>query len=41
VTHYVTHHYGRNADTRLRANWYGAGKEMTNRAFKLALELAA
>jgi phage/plasmid-like protein (TIGR03299 family) len=41
VTHYYTHHYGRNADSRLRANWYGAGKEQTGRAFKLALELAA
>lgn len=41
VTHYYTHVHGRSADSRLRANWYGAGKEKTARAFKLALELAA
>lgn len=40
VTHYVTHEAGKTADTRLRANWYGAGKVLTDRAFKLALALA-
>ena len=41
VTHYVTHSYGRNADSRLRANWYGEGKRITDRAFALALQLAS
>jgi phage/plasmid-like protein (TIGR03299 family) len=41
VTHYVTHERGRSADTRLRANWYGEGKKLTDRAFKLALALAS
>ena len=40
VTHYVTHQQGKSADTRLRANWYGAGKKLTDRAFTLALALA-
>jgi phage/plasmid-like protein (TIGR03299 family) len=40
VTHYVTHSYGRNADSRLRANWYGEGKRIADRAFALALQLA-
>lgn len=41
VTHYITHQYGRNADSRLRANWYGAGKTMNERALSLALQLAS
>jgi len=41
VTHYITHVYGRNADSRLRANWYGAGRAMNDRAFNLALQLAS
>lgn len=41
VTHYVTHFYGRNADSRLRANWYGDGKRLTDRALSLALQLAS
>jgi phage/plasmid-like protein (TIGR03299 family) len=41
VTHYVTHHYGRSADSRLRANWYGEGKRLTDRAYSLALQLAS
>lgn len=41
VTHYVTHHYGRNADSRLRAAWYGEGKKLSDRAFELALQLAS
>jgi len=40
VTHYVTHNYGRSADSRLRANWYGEGKRLTDRAYSLALQLA-
>lgn len=41
VTHYVTHSYGRNADSRLRANWYGEGKKLTDRAYAIALQLAS
>jgi phage/plasmid-like protein (TIGR03299 family) len=41
VTHYVTHVYGRNADSRLRANWYGEGRRMNDRAFSLAMQLAS
>jgi hypothetical protein len=41
VTHYVTHQYGRNADSRLRANWYGEGRRMNDRAFSLALQMAS
>lgn len=41
VTHYVTHQYGRNADSRLRANWYGEGRRINDRAFALALQLAS
>jgi phage/plasmid-like protein (TIGR03299 family) len=40
VTHYTTHVYGRNADSRLRAAWYGAGKRINDRAFAVALQLA-
>jgi len=40
VTHYITHSYGHTADSRLRANWYGAGRRMNERAFALALQLA-
>jgi hypothetical protein len=40
VTHYVTHQYGHTADSRLRANWYGAGRKMNDRALTLALQLA-
>ena len=40
VTEYVTHHYGRNADSRLRANWYGEGKRLNDRAYSLALQMA-
>jgi phage/plasmid-like protein (TIGR03299 family) len=41
ITHYVTHVHGRNADSRLRGNWFGAGKAMNERALKLALQLAS
>lgn len=41
VTHYITHQYGRSADSRLRANWYGAGRAMNERALSLALQLAS
>jgi len=41
VTHYITHQYGHTADSRLRANWYGAGRRMNDRAFSLALQLAS
>ena len=41
VTHYITHEYGKTPDSRLRANWYGAGKAMGQRAFELALQLAS
>lgn len=41
VTQYVTHHYGRNADSRLRANWYGEGKRLSDRAFAVAMQLAS
>ncbi|HEY2411580.1 MAG TPA: DUF932 domain-containing protein [Pirellulaceae bacterium] len=41
VTHYVTHQYGRNPDSRLRANWYGEGRRMNDRAFGLAVQLAS
>lgn len=41
ITHYVTHEQGKTADTRLRSNWYGTGKGLTDRAFTLALALAS
>jgi phage/plasmid-like protein (TIGR03299 family) len=41
VTQYVTHFYGRSADSRLRANWYGEGKRISDRAFSVALQLAS
>jgi hypothetical protein len=41
VTQYITHEYGHNADSRLRANWYGKGRKMNDRAFTLALQLAS
>jgi phage/plasmid-like protein (TIGR03299 family) len=41
VTQYITHEYGHNADSRLRANWYGKGRQMNDRAFNLALQLAS
>jgi len=41
VTHYITHAYGHSADSRLRANWYGEGRRMNDRAFNLALQLAS
>lgn len=40
VTEYVSHHYGRNADSRLRSAWYGEGKAIAARAFTLAMQLA-
>jgi phage/plasmid-like protein (TIGR03299 family) len=40
VTQYVTHEYGRNADSRLRAAFYGEGKRINDRAFATALQLA-
>lgn len=40
VTQYLTHEYGRNADSRLRANWYGEAKRVNDRALTLALQLA-
>lgn len=41
VTQYLTHEYGRNADSRLRANWYGEAKRVNDRALTLALQLAS
>ncbi|MGE3243317.1 MAG: DUF932 domain-containing protein [Pirellulales bacterium] len=41
VTQYVTHAYGRNADSRLRAAWYGESKRINDRAFAVALQLAS
>ena len=41
VTHYVTHQYGHTADSRLRANWYGAGRRMNDRASAWRLQLAS
>src|SRR3989304_2356593 len=40
VTQYVTHAYGRNANSRLRAAWYGEGRRINDRAFAVALQLA-
>lgn len=37
VTEYTTHHYGRNADTRLHAQWFGESKKLADKAFTLAL----
>jgi phage/plasmid-like protein (TIGR03299 family) len=41
VTHYITHQYGHTADSRLRANWFGEGRRMNDRALNLALQLAS
>ena len=41
VTQYLTHEYGRNADSRLRANFYGEAKRVNDRALSVALQLAS
>ena len=39
VTHYVDHVRGRTDETRLEASWFGAGKELRDRALGLALTM--
>jgi hypothetical protein len=41
VTQFISHERGHNADSRLRANWYGEGRKMNDRAFNLAMTLAS
>ena len=40
VTQYLTHHASRTAATRLESNWFGPNKARTDRALRLALQLA-
>lgn len=39
VTEYTTHEYGRNDDSRLQAQWFGASAKLNNRAMDLALAM--
>lgn len=39
VTEYTTHDYGRNDDSRLQAQWFGASAKLNNRAMELALAM--
>ena len=41
VTEYLTHERGRTVDTRLDALWFGRSAQTSQRAFSLALKLAA
>jgi phage/plasmid-like protein (TIGR03299 family) len=41
VTEYITHHRGRNAETRLQGAFYGEGRALNDRALSLALQLAS
>jgi phage/plasmid-like protein (TIGR03299 family) len=38
ITYYLTHIYGRNAENRLDANWFGKNTETNKRALKIALD---
>ena len=41
LTQYVTHNYGRTAENRLRAAWYGEGRKLIDRGLEVALQLAS
>lgn len=39
VTEYVTHEYGRNEESRLEAQWFGASADINRRAMSLAMSM--
>ena len=41
VTYMTDHELGRTADTRLQSAWYGANRNLKNKALELALDMAA